>query len=132
MIGNTVIAWGTMESILIVDDSPTLVMMLKRRLNRIGYELFSAENGLEGVNKAMKIKPDLILMDMHMPVMDGYEATSSLRNRGYHGLICGLTASGKEEEIESLMEAGCDHIMAKPMEPDFEETIKAILLKEKK
>ena len=119
-----------MERILIIDDSPTLVMMLKRRLNRIGYELFSAENGLEGAKKAMKINPDLILMDMHMPVMDGYEATRNLRSQGYDGLICGLTASGKEEEIESLLEAGCDHVMAKPMEPDFEKTIQKILLKE--
>ncbi len=121
-----------METILIVDDSPTLVMMLKRRLGKIGYELYSAENGLDGSRKALELNPDLVLMDMNMPVMDGFEATRSLRKQGYAGLICGLTASGKEDKKESFLDAGCDHVMAKPMEPDFEKTIKAILLKEKK
>lgn len=116
-----------MKSILIVDDSQSIVKMLLRRLGKAGYELHVAENGLEGLKMAFNLKPDLILMDMNMPVMDGHEATRVLRFRGYKGLICALTASASQNSIEKMKKVGCDYCLSKPMEPDFEKSIKRIL-----
>ena len=116
-----------MKSILIVDDSQSIVKMLLRRLKKMGYDLHVAENGLKGLKMAFDLKPDLILMDVNMPVMDGHEATRVLRHRGYKGLICALTASANADSIEKMKKVGCDHCLSKPMDSDFEESIRIML-----
>ncbi|MGK0290473.1 MAG: CheY-like chemotaxis protein [bacterium] len=101
--------------------------MLTRRLKRFGYEIVSAENGQVGVELAEKEQPNLILMDMHMPILDGYTATKTLRKRGYQGLIVALTASAMTHEISRPLEAGCDDVILKPIDIDFEKKIKQLL-----
>jgi len=65
------------------------------------------------VEKAMAIQPDLILMDMHMPVMNGYQAVRSLREQGYKGIIIACTSV---REYSDILEAGCDGIIEKPFD----------------
>jgi len=116
-----------MVKILIIDDNSDIVRMLKRKIRKTGWELYTAENGLVGVEKAWKVKPDLILMDMHMPVMDGYNAVKTLRAKSYQGLIVALTASVMGEDVNKAIEAGCNHFMAKPVEKGFINQLKKIL-----
>ncbi len=117
--------------ILIVDDDEKIKRMLNRRLKKAGYEIHFAENGQAGVEKHWEVKPDLTLMDMHMPVMDGYTAVRTLRSQGYTGIIAALTASATTADVPKAMEAGCNFFITKPIGADFEAMI-AELLKNKK
>jgi len=112
-----------MKTVLIVEDSPLIVRMISRRLKKAGYEIFSAINGLDGVEKALEKKPDLILMDMHMPTMDGYTAVKKLRDKNYTGLISAITASASMYDESKSLDAGCDYFISKPIDTDFEEII---------
>ena len=116
-----------MQRILLVEDDKAIVKMMKRRMKRAGYELSVAENGRICLEMVATVQPDLILMDMHMPEMDGHEATIILRNQGYDGLICALTASVASKDSEESYEAGCDYFIAKPIDFNFEEKIATIL-----
>lgn len=113
--------------ILVVEDNTDIQAMLNRKLSRQGWEVYFADNGEEGVVKAWELMPDLILMDIHMPVMDGYEATRTLREKGYSGKISALTASVMQEDTRQAIENGCDSFIAKPIGRDFIEQLKAIL-----
>ena len=113
--------------VLIVDDNEDIQRLLARRLRKIDCQVFSAANGAEGVVLALSEKPDIILMDMHMPVMDGYEATQRLREEGYKGLIVALTASAMVGDQSKAMEAGCDNFIPKPIGRDFENQIKKLV-----
>jgi two-component system CheB/CheR fusion protein len=66
-------------------------------------------------------------MDMHMPVMNGYEAASALRKTGYTGIVIALTASAMAEDVHKSIEAGCHYFIPKPIGVDFEQTILDIL-----
>lgn len=112
-----------MALILIIEDDKGITKMLVRRLKRKGHIIETAENGKEGVEKALLSKPDLILLDMHMPVMDGYTAAKTLRQQGYTGLISALTASAMVEETNKSLDAGCDTFISKPIGLDFERKI---------
>ncbi|MEO5358676.1 MAG: response regulator [Nitrospirae bacterium YQR-1] len=116
-----------MAKILIVDDDVKIIRMLVRRLKKCGHEVYTAENGKAGVEMVLSLKPDLTLMDMHMPVMDGYEATVALRNQGYTGQIIALTASAMAHEAHKSIDAGCNSFLAKPISEDFENTLVSIL-----
>lgn len=116
-----------MKRILLVEDDESIATMIVRRLKKAGYDIHMAENGKIGVKMALNLKPDLILMDMHMPVMDGHEATSILRTQGYKGLICALTASAMNEDAKYSLQAGCDYYISKPMWNDFEDRVLKIL-----
>lgn len=120
-----------MKTILIVEDDKHIVKMLTRRLKKEAYELHYAENGKIGVEKAMALQPDLVLMDMHMPVMDGIEATALLRSQGYKGLISALTASVSILDSKKSIDAGCDHFHSKPIGPGFEDDIRFMLEEER-
>ena len=112
--------------ILIIDDDAKIQRMLKRRLKKAGHDVFFAENGKEGVEKHGEIQPDLTLMDMHMPVMDGYTAVRTLREQGCKALIVALTASATKAEAPKAIQAGCDHFISKPIGDDFERKIQAL------
>jgi CheY-like chemotaxis protein len=116
-----------MARILIVDDDVKIMRMLVRRLKKAGHDVYTAENGKIGVEMVLSINPDLTLMDMHMPVMDGYEATVALRNSGYKGQIIALTASAMAHEANKSMDAGCDSFLAKPVSDDFDNKLVSIL-----
>jgi CheY-like chemotaxis protein len=102
--------------ILAVDDVAPSRLLLKKLLSGIGFEVQEAGNGQEAVQLWQEWHPDLILMDMRMPVMDGYEATKQIKSQpqGEKTIIIALTASAFEEERVVILAAGCDDFMRKP------------------
>ena len=113
--------------ILMVDDNEDIRKMLKRKFRKTGWDIMEAVNGREGVDMALEHRPDLVLMDMHMPVMDGHEAAKRLRAEGFSGTIVALTASVMRSDTEKAIEYGCDHFIAKPITKKFVNQIKEIL-----
>jgi two-component system cell cycle response regulator DivK len=109
-----------MTKVLLVEDNEMNRDMLSRRLIRRGYEVVFAVDGQQGVDMAHSEKPDIILMDMSLPVMDGWEATrrvkSDAASRGVP--VIGLTAHAMSGDREKAIEAGCDDYDTKPVELD--------------
>lgn len=107
-----------MVKILLVEDNETNRDMLSRRLARKGYEVIIAVDGAEGINAARQQTPDLILMDMSLPVLDGWEATRQLKSEvaTRHIPIIALTAHAMAGDREKAIEAGCDEYETKPVE----------------
>jgi two-component system cell cycle response regulator DivK len=121
-----------MVKILLVEDNEMNRDMLKRRLFRKGYEVFIAVDGAEGVELARSIMPDLILMDMSLPVMDGWEATRQIKADAKTGNIpvIALTAHAMAGDREKCLKAGCDDYDTKPVEfPRLLEKIEICLKK---
>jgi two-component system, cell cycle response regulator DivK len=119
-----------MPKILLVEDNENNRDMLSRRLIRKGYEVTMAADGAEGVAMAKAVKPDLILMDMSLPVMDGWEATRTLKAHEPTRAIpvIALTALAMAGDREQALEAGCDDYDAKPVElPRLLEKIENLL-----
>ncbi len=113
--------------ILLVDDDEAIRKLLTRRLTRAGFDVHTAANGEEGIDMAFELRPNLILMDMQMPVMDGITAIQTLRERGYRGLIAMLTAMAATIDQEKAAQVGCDYFITKPIKADFEKTLDSIL-----
>ena len=107
-----------MTKILLVEDNEMNREMLSRRLTKLGYEVIQAENGQQGVDMAANDDPDLVLMDMSLPVMDGWEATRQIKaNEATRTLpIIGLSAHAMSEDAERAMQAGCDDYDTKPVD----------------
>ena len=107
-----------MARILIVEDNPMNLDMLSRRLLRAGYQIVSAENGLLGVEAARREQPDLILMDLSLPEIDGWEATRRIKADPAcrHIPIVALTAHALTSDRESALAAGCSDFDTKPVE----------------
>src|SRR5262245_5880322 len=102
--------------------------MLSRRLQKKGYEVVMALDGLEGVRMAESEKPDVILLDMSLPEIDGWEATRRIRAAGSRAPIIALTAHAMSGDREKALEAGCDDYDTKPVElPRLLEKIEALL-----
>jgi len=119
-----------MAKILLVEDNEMNLDMLSRRLARQGFEVVSAQDGAAGVAKATAEKPELILMDMSLPVVDGWEATRRLKADPATRAIpvIALTAHAMAEDREKAMAAGCDDYDTKPIElPRLLEKIKKLL-----
>ena len=107
-----------MAKILLVEDNEMNREMLSRRLTKLDYEIITAEDGQQGVDVATKEQPDLVLMDMSLPVMDGWEATRRLKaNEATRMLpIIGLSAHAMSEDAEKALQAGCDDYDTKPVD----------------
>jgi len=107
-----------MAKILLVEDNEMNRDMLSRRLIRRGYEVLVAEDGAAGVSTARSQKPDLVLMDMSLPVMDGWEATRQLKSdAGTRGIpVIALTAHAMAGDEEKALQAGCDAYETKPVD----------------
>ena len=107
-----------MQKILLVEDNEMNRDMLSRRLVRNGYEVFIAVDGQQGADMALSERPDLILMDMSLPVIDGWEATRQVRaNDATRKIpVIALTAHAMAGDREKAMEAGCDDYDTKPVE----------------
>jgi two-component system, cell cycle response regulator DivK len=119
-----------MPRILLVEDNEMNRDMLSRRLARKEYEVLVAVDGKEGVVMAGSVAPDLILMDMSLPVMDGWEATRQLKASPETKdiPIIALTAHAMSGDREKAMEAGCDDYDTKPIElPRLLAKIEALL-----
>lgn len=102
--------------VLLVEDSADNRTLIECILGQRGAHIESAENGLEGVEKALKSEFDLVLMDIQMPLFNGIQATSELRKRGYRKPIVALTAHAMKEEREETIANGCDAHLTKPIE----------------
>ena len=102
--------------IAIVDDRDTNRLALEKLLESVGFVTKTANNGKEAITLWKTWQPDLIWMDMRMPVMDGYEATKRIKNSSSNSkpIIIAITASAFEEQREKILTAGCDDFVAKP------------------
>ena len=119
-----------MSKILLVEDQEMNRDMLSRRLTKRGYDVAIAVDGAEGLEKARSESPDLILMDMSLPVMDGWEATRVLKaDEATRGIpVVALTAHAMSTDREKALAAGCDAYETKPVElPRLIETMEKLL-----
>jgi CheY-like chemotaxis protein len=119
-----------MTRVLLVEDNEMNRDMLSRRLQRRGYEVVIAVDGNEGVSMATSEKPDLVLMDMSLPLMDGWEATRALKAAaGTKDIpVIALTAHAMSTDREKALEAGCDDYDTKPIElPRLLEKMEALI-----
>jgi len=119
-----------MTRILIVEDNEMNLDMLSRRLSRKGYEILSARDGQTGVDMCRAERPDLVLMDMSLPVMDGWTATRSLKADPEFASIpiVALTAHAMQADRDKAMDAGCDAFATKPIDlPGLIQTLDRLL-----
>ncbi|WP_394974719.1 response regulator transcription factor [uncultured Croceitalea sp.] len=105
--------------ILLVDDEPDILEIVSYNLSSEGYEVFTAKNGVEGVAKAKKKHPHLIILDVMMPEMDGIEACEIMRNTPglENTIITFLTARGEDYSQVAGFDAGADDYITKPIKP---------------
>ena len=121
-----------MAKILIVEDNEMNRDMLSRRLIRRGFEIVMAVDGAEGIAAAKTETPDLVLMDMSLPVVDGWEATRRLKADAATRAIpvIGLTAHAMASDRDKVIEAGCDDYDTKPVElPRLLQKIESLLVR---
>lgn len=110
--------------VLLVEDSPDNQQLIWHYLSKYGGHIDIADNGLEGVTKALSGEHDLILMDLQMPVMDGYAAVGKLRAKGYRKPIVALTAHAMSDVSKKCKDVGCTDHLPKPINPrDLVDTI---------
>ena len=107
-----------MTKILYVEDNPDNVYMLTRRLKKKGFELIIAGDGQEGIDKAIEESPDLILMDLSLPTMDGWTATAEIKKiEGVKDIpIIALSAHAMPEHRDRAIKAGCSDYDTKPVD----------------
>ena len=107
-----------MTKILYVEDNPDNVYMLTRRLKKKGFELIIAGDGQEGIDKAIEESPDLILMDLSLPTMDGWTATAEIKKiEGVKDIpIIALSAHAMPEHRDRAINAGCSDYDTKPVD----------------
>ena len=105
-----------MHRILIVDDEPNIVLALELLMKKEGYEVHTVDDGDRAVQAAKELRPDLILLDIMMPKMDGYEVCQRIRSDALlkDVSIIMLTAKGREVEREKGLALGADHYITKP------------------
>ena len=109
-----------MTRILIVEDNDLNRDMLSRRLARRSFQIVAAADGAAGVEAAIRESPDLVLMDMSLPVVDGWQATRMIKANPETSAIpvMALTAHALKEDRERALEAGCDEFETKPVDLD--------------
>jgi len=107
------------KKLLLVDDEPDILEFLSYNLDKAGYEIHTAQNGVEAISVAKKIQPDLILLDVMMPEMDGMEVCAVLREEveNYYPLIAFLTSRSEDYSQIAGFDAGADDYITKPIRP---------------
>jgi len=107
-----------MTTILLVEDNELNRDMLSRRLQRKGYDILIAVDGAEGIAMAREHRPDLILLDMSLPVMDGWQAAQQVKQdpETCDIAIIGLSAHAMDGDRERALDAGCDEYESKPID----------------
>ncbi|MGH3035501.1 MAG: response regulator transcription factor [Gaiellaceae bacterium] len=121
---------GTRPLVLIADDDPDILMLVRFRLERAGYEVVSAPDGRAALDLALARGPDLAVLDVMMPRLDGYEVTRELRRheatRGMPVIL--LTARVQEADVQRGIESGADDYVPKPFSPqELGERVQAAL-----
>ncbi|MCK4339032.1 MAG: response regulator [Candidatus Cloacimonetes bacterium] len=109
-----------MKKILVVEDNETNMYLIRFILTKNGYEVLEARSGEEGLELAIKEKPDLIIMDIQLPGIDGYEATKRIReSEADHEVpIIALTSYAMTGDREKALKAGCNGYIEKPINPE--------------
>lgn len=122
------------RKILIVDDSPVARRMLKTCIPKDkGYEIFEAVNGQDGVDKFLELKPDIVFMDLTMPVLDGYKATAKIKELDKNAIVIVTTADIQPKSIASVMELGAFTLLKKPAKASsIQEAMSKVEMKLKK
>ena len=119
------------QTILVVEDTDDIRLLIKVSLEMKGHRVVEAANGREAVERAVEARPHLILMDLSMPVMDGWEATQQLRRleqtRGIP--IVGLSAHCRGEGLELAIRSGCNDCISKPVDDNVLNKILSEFLK---
>ena len=107
-----------MNTILLVEDNEMNRDMLSRRLKMEGYQVEIAIDGQEAIDKSLKLDPDLILMDLNLPVINGWDATREIKSRSEteNTPIIALTAHAFTEDKDKALSAGCDDYDTKPVD----------------
>ena len=105
-----------MGCVLLAEDNVDNQLLVSLYLRRLGLQIEIANNGKEALEKYEQVKPDLILMDIQMPIMDGLTASRKLRDLGYEGPIVALTANAMQEEQQEFINAGCNGVCTKPID----------------
>ena len=107
------------NNVLYIEDNPDNMMLVQRALEARGYHLLKAKNGLDGVSTAEAEEVDLILLDINLPDIDGYEVAQRLRKGSKRSLstvpIIAITANALKGDAEKALDAGCDVYMSKPI-----------------
>ncbi len=105
--------------ILYIEDNPDNMMLVRRALESRGYQLSGAATGLDGVSAAEQNEIDLILLDINLPDIDGYEVAKRIRSSSKHNLayvpIIAITANALKGDAEKALSSGCDVYMSKPI-----------------
>ena len=107
------------KTVLLVEDNEDNLVVYRTILEHVGFRVIEARDGEEGVSRARQFHPNLILMDISIPKMDGWEATQRLKSDNETKMIpiIALTAHALEEDRQKALQAGCDGYLAKPVEP---------------
>jgi DNA-binding response OmpR family regulator len=108
------------KKILAVDDEVRILTVLQKRLESAGYEVITAQNGMDGLRRAREENPDLVILDLIMPNISGYHVCGILKRdvNFKHIPVLMLTARSQEKDIQQGMEAGADAYMTKPFDHD--------------
>jgi len=109
-----------MKKVLAVDDKPNIIMLIKSKLKANGFEVITAYNGATALELAFSEKPDLVLLDIMMPNMDGFEVFQKLKeNDSMKDVpVVFLTASGQRSDESRAMEMGAKYFLTKPFSPN--------------
>src|SRR4249920_134747 len=102
-------------SVLVAEDNEDIRELVSHQLRRMGVLVLLAEDGRRAMALALAEQPALVLMDMDMPVMSGFDAVAALRAQGYRGSIFALTAYQDGPEAERALSSGCDALLGKPI-----------------
>lgn len=105
-------------TVLVVDDAAFMRMRAGKLLSQSGYEVIEAENGLDALNKYTEYEPDLVLMDITMPVMDGLTAVREIRQVDPEAKIIMVSAMGQQAMVIEAIKLGAKDFIVKPYEPD--------------
>jgi CheY-like chemotaxis protein len=102
-------------SVLVAEDNEDIRELVSHQLRRMGIDVIVAEDGRRALDLALTARPTLVLMDMDMPVMSGFDAVAALRAQGYTGQIYALTAYQDGPEADRALASGCDALLGKPI-----------------
>ena len=103
------------SAVLVAEDNEDIRELVVHQLRRMGVEVLQAGNGRQAIDLALAEQPALVLMDMDMPVMSGFEAVAQLRLSGYTRPILALTGYNEGPEAERALASGCDGLLGKPI-----------------
>lgn len=105
------------ERVLICDDEPDAREMFAQVLRGGGYDVLLARDGEEGVKMALRERPDLVLMDMQMPVLRGIDAARRIKAEAPELVVIAFTAHAEADDVQVGLRAGCDGVILKPADP---------------